>query len=170
MINSAAGGKNVTWDAALVRGRWHKSVNQVRTVGAEGSDLLRNPERAGRVVWDDRGTPRFGAALGHLPWGAGPSNTLRKVGMRWVVMEVTKKKVWSEYIPRWPRGCANAVCEGCHKRLWRIPKRYTGPKGPRFGARSAALKGPLFHGIIGGIARRRDCWSGASQSGPSGLR
>ena len=36
--------------------------------------------------------------------------------------------------------------------MWRIPKRYTGPKGRRwFGARNAALKGPLFHGIIDSI-------------------
>jgi hypothetical protein len=50
MMNSAAGGKNVTWDAARVWGRWHKSVNQARAVGAGGSELLRNPDRMGELV------------------------------------------------------------------------------------------------------------------------
>jgi hypothetical protein len=38
-----------------------------------------------------------------------------------------------------------------------IPKRNTGPEG-RFDlwARNAALKGPLFHGTIGGVARREE--------------
>ena len=64
------------------------------------------------------------------------------------------KKTRSESIRRWSRGWASVVCERCHKSLWRIPKRYTGPEGRFFfSARNAALKGPLFHGIIGGIAR-----------------
>ena len=41
-----------------------------------------------------------------------------------------------------------------HKSRRAIPKRNTGPKG-QFGlwTRDAALEGPLFHGIIGGVAR-----------------
>jgi len=63
------------------------------------------------------------------------------------------------------------VGDGCHNELWRIPKRYTGPKGPGFFCTlNAALKGPLFHGIIGGsgygealeIAGRRAIHVGSS--------
>jgi len=53
-----------------------------------------------------------------------------------------------------PKAAPHAY-ERCHKLLWRIPKRNTGPVGRFFfSARNAALEGPLFHGIIGGIARR----------------
>ncbi|SPE28467.1 hypothetical protein SBA2_40030 [Acidobacteriia bacterium SbA2] len=53
--------------------------------------------------------------------------------------------------------------------MWRIPKRYTGPEGQFFvSARNAALEGPLFHGIIGGIVRGEcsagiDWWKEALQ-------
>ena len=71
------------------------------------------------------------------------------------VIEVTKK-TRSESIPLCSRKSRRVVGERCHIGLWRISKRYTGPKGTgALGGLNAALKGPLFHGIIGGGVQER---------------
>src|SRR5208337_3572199 len=88
-----------------------------------------------------------------------------------MVMVVTKK-TRSESIWRWSRGCESVVCERCHNLRRGIPKRYTGPEGRLlFSARNAALKGPLFHGSIGGIAcREKIACVGELKSGASAPR
>ena len=77
----------------------------------------------------------------------------RKIGWRCAVT-VVMKNTRSESIARLSGKCEGIVCERYHKVLCKSRNGTRGLKaGSSFSAFNAALKGPLFHDVISGIAR-----------------